>query len=125
MSKPLIFESVTIDGNTYELRDEDGTEIGNEVEKVLVDNGLEIPASYLSSLTIPIFDLDVSSDLLLSTDIDPATDKVTISLNGASGSSTVTLEDVYPVGCLKFDKPLPYYEVTAQAKGASAPISVS
>jgi hypothetical protein len=127
MSKPLIFESVTIGSNTYKLTNADATEISNEMEKLMVDDGQEIPSSVLGGLTVPIYDLDVQTDpnVLMDSTVDPDTDLTTMTLDGASGSSTISIADVYVCGVLKFDQPSPYVELKAQRRASGSPITIT
>lgn len=126
-SNPLIFDSVTIGTNTYELMDSDNIDISNEAEKLTVDNAQEIISSITSGFTIPIFDLGVQNDanVLMDANVDPATDKTTITLNGAAGSSTLEIASVYVTGCLKFDRPSPYVELSVQIKSAGSNVTIS
>jgi hypothetical protein len=126
-SNPLIFESVTIGSNTYELMDSDNIEISNESEKLTVDNAQEIISGITSGFTIPIFDLSVQSDdkVLMDADVDPSTDKTTVTLNGAAGSASLELANVYVTGNLKFDRPSPYVELSLQIKSAGQNITIS
>lgn len=126
-SKPLIFDSVTIGANTYELTDSENIEIPNEAEKLTVDAAQEIISSILSGLKIPIFDLAVLTDagVLTDSDVDPATDKVTLTLNGAAGSSTVSITGVYVTGVLMFDRPSPYVQLSAQKRGSGSTITLT
>lgn len=132
VSDPLIFESVTVEdsggGNatTYELMDSDNVEITHEGEKLTVDNAQEILSGLTGGMTVPCFDLGVQSDahVLQDSDVDPATDKSRITLDGGSGSSSVQIDDVYVTGILKFDRPSPYVELSVQSKGASAQVSI-
>lgn len=126
-SNPLIFESVTIGSNTYELMDSDNIDISNEAEKLTVDNAQEIISGITSGFTIPIFDLDVQNDsaVLMDADVDPSTDKSTITLNGAAGSSSLEIANVYITGNLMFDRPSPYVELSVQIKSAGQNITIS
>lgn len=125
VSDPLIFESVTIGGNTYNLMDSDNIEINNEAEKLTIDNMQEIISGVESSMTIPVFDLSVQSDanVIMDSDVSNA-DETTITLDGASNSSSVQISNVIVTGVLKFDRPSPYVELSASIKGESAQISI-
>lgn len=127
VSEPLIFDSVTVGGTTYELTDSDNIEINNEAEKLTVDNAQEIIAGVESGMMVPVFDLSVQSDsaVLMDANVDPATDKQTISLNGAQGSATVTIPNVYITGELKFDRPRPYVMLTVNVKASASQITIS
>jgi len=132
VSDPLIHESVSIqdvggaNSTTYELTDSDNVEITNEAEKLTVDNAQEILSGLTSGMTVPIFDLAVQSDahVLMDSNVDPANDKSEIVLNGGSGSSSIKISDVYITGVLKFDRPSPYVELSVQAKGSSAQVTI-
>lgn len=126
-SNPFIFESVTIGSNTYELTDSDNIEISNEAEKLVVDDGQEIISSLSGGFNVPIFDLDVLTDpnVLTDSDVDPANDKTTIVLDGAAGSSTLTITDVYVTGVLMFDRPSPYVMLSVTRKASGSPITIS
>jgi hypothetical protein len=107
--------------------DSDNIEISNESEKLTVDNAQEIISGITSGFTIPIFDLSVQSDdkVLMDADVDPSTDKTTVTLNGAAGSASLELANVYVTGNLKFDRPSPYVELSLQIKSAGQNITIS
>lgn len=132
VSDPLIFESVTIadvgggNATTYELTDSDNIEITHEGEKLTVDNAQEILSGLTGGMTVPCFDLSAKADshVLSDSDVDPATDKAQITLDGGAGSSSVRIDDVFVIGILKFDRPSPYVELSVQSKGASEQVSI-
>jgi len=126
-SKPLIFQSVDVGGTTYELIDADNVEISNEIEELMVDNQQSIISGITGSISVPVFDLSVQNDSAVITDsnVDPATDKTNLTLNGATGSSTVSLSNVYVTAVLKFDRPNPYVLLKATLKASSSQLSIT
>lgn len=132
VSDPLIFESVTIadvggaNSVTYELTDSDNIEITHEGEKLTVDNAQEILSGLTGGMTVPCFDLSANADahVLNDSDVDPATDKAQITLDGGTGSASVRISDVYVIGVLKFDRPNPYVQLSVQSKGASPQVEI-
>lgn len=126
-SKPLNFESVTIGGTTHELMDTESAEISNEAEKLTVDASQEVISSVLSGLQFMLYDLSVMENASVLTDsvVDPDTDKTTVSLNGAQGSSTITITDVYVTGVLDFSNPSPAAAISLQRRGSGSTLTIS
>lgn len=127
VSDPLIFDSVTIGSNTYNLTDSDNINISNEAEKLTVDNAQEIISGVESGMEVPIFDLAVQNDSNVVMDSDVSadgSDETTITLNGATGSSSVEIANVIVTGELKFDRPSPYVQLSVNIKAGSSQISI-